>query len=73
MVRVLAPGGRLALLTSVNRGLPPTAVSNAIVRGLSGVRIFGRGELTGALRARGMADVEQRVSGLGQFVSATRT
>jgi SAM-dependent methyltransferase len=73
MVRVLAPGGRLALLTSVNRGLVPTGVSNTIVRGLSGVRIFGRGEVTGALRERGMADVEQRVSGLGQFVSATRT
>jgi SAM-dependent methyltransferase len=72
MVRMLAPGGRMALLSSVNRGLLPTRVSNAVVRGLSGVRIFGRGELTGALRERGMADVEQRVSGLGQFVSARK-
>jgi SAM-dependent methyltransferase len=72
MVRVLAPGGRLALLSSVNRGLVPTVVANAVVRGLSGVRVFGRGELTGALRERGMADVDQRVSGLGQFVSARK-
>jgi hypothetical protein len=62
----------LALLSSVNRGLVPTVVANAVVRGLSGVRVFGRGELTGALRERGMADVDQRVSGLGQFVSARK-
>jgi ubiquinone/menaquinone biosynthesis C-methylase UbiE len=72
IVRVVAPGGRVALLSSVNRGLLPTAVANAVVRGFTGVRVFGREELTGALRDRGMANVEQRVSGLGQFVSATR-
>ena len=46
IVRVLAPGGRLALLTSCNRGLLPAGAASAIVRGLSGVRVFGRDELT---------------------------
>jgi ubiquinone/menaquinone biosynthesis C-methylase UbiE len=72
IVRVLAPGGRVALLSSVNRGLLPTPVANAVVRGLSGVRVFGRAELTDALEERGLTEVRQRVSGLAQFVSARR-
>ena len=36
----------------------------------SGVRIFGRDELTAGLADRGLAAVEQRVAGVAQFVSA---
>jgi SAM-dependent methyltransferase len=70
IARVLSPGGRVALLTSCDRGPLPTAMVNAVSRGLSGVRIFGRDELTQALVEDGLVDVEQRVSGLAQFVSA---
>jgi SAM-dependent methyltransferase len=70
IVRVLAPGGRLAVMSSCNRGQLPTAAANAVVQGLSGVRVFGRGELTGALEARGMIEIERRLSGFAQFVSA---
>jgi SAM-dependent methyltransferase len=72
IVRVLAPGGRVALMTSVNRGVLPAPVSDAVIRRATGVRIFGRDELTGALRERGLTLGEQRVAGLAQFVSATR-
>jgi SAM-dependent methyltransferase len=72
MVRVLAPGGRVALLTSCNRGLLPTTTTNAIVRRLSGVRIFGRDELTRPLVEGGLVGVDQRVTGLAQFVSARK-
>jgi SAM-dependent methyltransferase len=72
VVRVLAPGGRLALLSSCNRGALPTSATNTVVRSLSGVRIFGREELTGALDEGGLVDVEQRVAGLAQFVSARK-
>jgi SAM-dependent methyltransferase len=72
IVRVLAPGGRVALLSSCNRGPAPASTVNALVRGLSGVRIFGREELTGPLLDAGLVDVEQRISGLAQFVSARR-
>ncbi|HEY2603705.1 MAG TPA: class I SAM-dependent methyltransferase [Thermoleophilaceae bacterium] len=72
IARVLAPGGRVALLTSVNRGLLPAQLSNAVVRPLSGVRVFGREEITSALRGRGLTRVAQRVSGLAQFVSAVK-
>lgn len=69
IVRVLVPGGRLALLSSVHRGPLPARPSGAAVRALSGVRIFGRDELTGALRERGVTDVHQRVTGFAQFVA----
>ena len=72
MVRVLAPGGRMALMTSVNRGMLPTEVMNALVRRGTGVRVFGRDELVDALRDRGLTVGEQRVAGLAQFVSASR-
>jgi SAM-dependent methyltransferase len=70
MVRVLAPGGRLALLSSVSRGPVPAGVVDALVRPLSGTRIFGRDELTGALEERGLTAIDRRLTGLAQFVSA---
>jgi ubiquinone/menaquinone biosynthesis C-methylase UbiE len=72
IVRVLAPGGRVALLSSCNRGPLPAGTTNAIVRSLSGVRVFAREELTGALRDRGLTSIEQRVAGFAQFVSARK-
>jgi SAM-dependent methyltransferase len=72
IARVLAPGGRVALLSSVARGPLPAGVSDAVVRPLTGVRIFGRDDFTDALRAHGLVDVRRRVSGLAQFVSARR-
>jgi len=72
IARVLAPGGRIALLSSCNRGPLPATATNAVVRPLSGVRIFARDELTGALRDRGLSGIEQHVVGLAQFVSASK-
>jgi hypothetical protein len=70
MVRVLAPGGRIALLASVERGPLPAGALDAVVRGVSGTRVFGRDELTGALAERGLTEVDRHVAGLAQFVSA---
>jgi SAM-dependent methyltransferase len=72
IVRVLAPGGRLALMSSCNRGPVPASAANVVVHGVSGVRVFGRDELTDALEGLGAIEVEQRVSGLAQFVSAAK-
>jgi len=72
IARVLAPGGRVAILTSVARGLLPHRVTDALLRPLTGVRIFGRDEITHALEDRGLAVGEQRVAGLAQFVGARR-
>ncbi len=70
IVRVLAPGGRIALLSSCNRGLLSAQATTPVIRGLTGVRMFDRDELTWALRAHGLEGIEQRVTGLAQFVSA---
>jgi SAM-dependent methyltransferase len=72
IARVLGPGGRVALLASCNRGPLPAVITSPVVKGLAGVRVFGRDELTRALTARGLTSVRQRVSGLGQFVSASK-
>jgi ubiquinone/menaquinone biosynthesis C-methylase UbiE len=72
IVRVLAPGGRVALLASCHRGFLPVEPTDAAVRALTGVRIFDRYELTDALADSGLTRVGQRVTGLAQFVSARR-
>ncbi|MGZ6693475.1 MAG: class I SAM-dependent methyltransferase [Solirubrobacteraceae bacterium] len=72
IARVLTPGGRVALLASCNRGPVPAAITSPLVKSLTGVRVFGRNELTHALTARSLIDVRQRVSGLAQFVAARK-
>jgi len=72
IARVLVPGGRVAILSSCNRGPLPVAVTSPLVKSATGVRMFGRNELTRALSARGLIDVRQRVSGLAQFVAASK-
>ena len=72
IARVLAPGGRVALLSSCNRGPLPASMTNPVVQTLTGVRIFARDELTRALRDRGLTGIDQHVVGLAQFVSARK-
>lgn len=68
MARVLAPGGRIAILTSCRTR---SAVGRAIDGALgarAGTRMFERDEIVDALRERGFVDVRQRVAGLAQIV-----
>ncbi len=65
MVRVLAPGGRLAVVASCARKGQP-----AHARG--GVTVFAQDELTSALRDHGLVDIRQRIVRRGQFVSARK-
>ena len=62
MVRVLAPGGRLALAAFWGRRK----------RRVKGVHVFARDELTGRLADRGMTVTEQRLVGRFQFVAARK-
>jgi SAM-dependent methyltransferase len=71
IARVLAPGGRVAILTSARAPLTPSPVG-ALVGAATGLRVFGRDEITGALEARGFVDVRRRISGLAQFVGGRR-
>jgi SAM-dependent methyltransferase len=65
MVRVLAPGGRLAIVASCARKDRQRGV-----RG--GVTVFGRDELTAALRDHGLIDIDRQIVRRGQFVSARK-
>jgi SAM-dependent methyltransferase len=68
MTRVLAPGGRIALMTSVQRQLAPRGPIKPLTERLSGMRVFGQGEIVEELQRRGFDDLHQRLSGLVQFV-----
>ena len=67
MRRVLAPGGRVALMTSIRRPITVRPMKPVVER-LSGMRVFEPDEITGALGERGFDNVRCRVSGLVQFV-----
>jgi SAM-dependent methyltransferase len=72
MTRVLTPGGRVALLTSCRLRSAPLRLVDGVVAPRAGIRMFERDEITGALEERGFESVSQRVSGLAQFVGASR-
>lgn len=68
--RVLTPGGRLAIFTSVRgRSLPLRGVER-VIRAQSGMNLFERDELVEALVRRGFTGVQQRLTGMTQFLGA---
>lgn len=72
MIRVLRPGGRLAVLTSCHRGPQPLRLVVSATEALSGVRVFGREEVPAAFREAGLVDVEQTVTGWSQVVAGRK-
>jgi SAM-dependent methyltransferase len=67
MRRVLAPRGRIALMTSVRRQ-PTVRALKPVLQGASGMRIFEPDEIVSALADRGFQNVRQRLAGMVQFV-----
>jgi ubiquinone/menaquinone biosynthesis C-methylase UbiE len=72
MARVLTPGGRVAIFTSCRTSSAPLRTVDGMLGASSGIRMFDRDEITGALRERGFGDVAQRVAGLTQFVGGRK-
>jgi SAM-dependent methyltransferase len=70
IVRVLEPGGRVALLTTCAKTSKVPADGPSVRK--RGLFMFKRNELTGALRDLGLVDVEQRVMRVVQIVSARK-
>jgi SAM-dependent methyltransferase len=70
IARVLRPGGHVAIFASCQRLPGPLGAAARVAGAGSGLRMFGRGEITGALRERGFAGVRQEVAGVTQFVGA---
>ena len=58
MTRVLAPGGRIAIMTSVRRQitLPPL---KPVLERASGMRVFEHDEIVSALQLRGFTEQYQ--------------
>jgi SAM-dependent methyltransferase len=72
MTRVLAPGGRIAVMTSYPGG--PGVVRPAVVAAgnLVGVRMFDRDCLPQRFTDAGLVEVEQRIRRVVQYVNATK-
>jgi ubiquinone/menaquinone biosynthesis C-methylase UbiE len=71
MLRVLRPGGRIALMASRESPHQWFRPVQARLVGASGLRMFGDDALTGRLRAAGFTDVTQEVRGVAQYVAGT--
>ena len=69
LTRVLSPGGRIAVMTSVRRQIT-LAPFKPLVERASGIRLFEADEIVGALQERGYDDIHQRLAGMVQFVGA---
>ncbi|SHX51514.1 Similarity with UbiE/COQ5 methyltransferase [Mycobacteroides abscessus subsp. bolletii] len=71
LCRVAGPDGQIVVFTSLRtRAASLPGVTTAMRIG--GFRAFGRDEVTGWLRAQGWTDIDQTVTGQGQFIRARR-
>lgn len=71
MVRVLAPGGRIAITTS-HRADTAFGHASRIVGGWSGLRVFDNDTFPELFAELGLVDIDQRVHRLLQYVRARR-
>ncbi|MEC4614947.1 MULTISPECIES: class I SAM-dependent methyltransferase [Tsukamurella] len=67
MLRVLKPGGRLVILTSLG---PPLRPLRSVAEKIGGATLFGRHEVTGHLAGLGAVGIEQQLQGVTQTVTA---
>ncbi|MGU3436579.1 DUF4873 domain-containing protein [Actinomycetes bacterium M1A6_2h] len=72
LMRVVKPGGRIALMTSYGRSFAPVKAAVTAGAGLSGIRMFEKSTFTDILGDAGFTEIEQDIRGVAQFVSASR-
>lgn len=72
LLRVLAPGGRIALLTTCERGPAPVRGVAGLLEPLVGLRGFAPDAFTSRFEDDGLEDVRVRLSGWSQTVSGRR-
>jgi len=71
MLRVLRPGGRISLMTSLASSRPLVRRVQTRALGVGGLTMFDRDEFTGRLRAAGFTGTTQAIHGVAQYVSAS--
>ena len=72
LIRVLAPGGRIAIMTSYRGPVRSLGKMLSLGAGMIGVRMFGRSTFTSKFADEGLVDIEQQLRGAAQFVTATK-
>ncbi len=72
LIRVLAPGGRIAIMTSYARDPAPLRKALTLIAGSSGVRMFAKDTFTTIFSDAGLTEVTQEIHGVAQFVAATK-
>lgn len=72
MVRVLRPGGRVAILTSYVSRIPPVRYVSKSTAKAVGLRLFDRDAFTTLFTRAGLVDVEQQIQRNLQFVTAAK-
>ncbi|MFI6431974.1 hypothetical protein [Rhodococcus oryzae] len=72
MIRVLSPGGRIAVMTSYGREHPLVRSALGLAAGTLGVRMYDRETLPDAFAAAGLIEVGQQIRGVTQFVNARK-
>ncbi|MBE1548518.1 SAM-dependent methyltransferase [Mycobacterium sp. OAS707] len=72
MVRVLSPGGRIAVMTTYGRESFLLRKGLELGATICGVRVFDRSTVPTFFTAAGLIDIEQDLRGISQFVVARR-
>lgn len=70
MVRVLRPGGRVAILTSYASRIPPIRYATEASAKVIGLRLFDREAFVDLFSESGLVDIEQQIQRNLQFVTA---
>src|SRR5215218_239177 len=68
MVRVVAPGGRIAVMTTYGRESFLVRKGLELGATICGVRVFDRTTVPAFLAAAGLIDIDQQLRGISQFV-----
>lgn len=71
MIRVLRPGGRLAIMASAASQRPLVRSLQNLALEPAGLHMFDRYEFVGRLRQAGFTEVEHELHGLAQYVAGT--
>ncbi|KAA1251566.1 methyltransferase domain-containing protein [Mycobacterium simiae] len=72
MVRVLRPGGRIAILTSYSGQTAPIRKALTATAGLIGLTMFDRHSFVDLFASAGLVDIDQQAQRALQFVAATK-
>jgi ubiquinone/menaquinone biosynthesis C-methylase UbiE len=72
MVRVLSPGGRIAVMTSYGRESLLARKGLELGAAICGVRVLDRTTMPAFFAAAGLVEIAQQLRGISQFVTARR-